>query len=98
MSRHKATLAGYLLNFRKTGDFLKDRTAKTGEDVEHLLEMHQMLETGGGGKAVLIERIFQEIEALRMQQYEMDKKLSEVLGLQQAMISALNLPVEPSGP
>ena len=53
---------------------------------------------GGGGKAVLIERIFQEIEALRMQQYEMDKKLSEVLGLQQAMISALNLPVEPSGP
>lgn len=95
MFAEKSKLAGLLLGFRKTGDFLRDRTTKTGEDVEHLLEMHQMLETGAGGKAVLVERIFLEIEAVRTQQSEMDRKLDEILRQQLAMVAALNLPVEP---
>lgn len=94
MSKRKTTLAAILLGFRKTGDSLLDRTMKTGEDVEHLLEMHQMLETGADGKAVLVERIFQEIEAIRMQQLEMTQKLSEIHSQQQAMVRALNLPAE----
>lgn len=96
MPEKKEGLAGLLLGFKRTGDFLRDRTAKTGEDVEHLLDLHRMLETGSGGKAVLVERIFQEIEALRLQQQEMDIKLSKLLRQQQAMIQALNLPVGPS--
>lgn len=66
MPEKMPSFAGLLLGFRKTADILKDRTTKTGEDVEHLLELHRMLETGEGGKAVLIERLFEEIQAIRM--------------------------------
>ncbi|GHG95122.1 hypothetical protein [Pseudodonghicola xiamenensis] len=93
MPEKRTSFAGLLLGFRKTADFLQDRTMKTGEDVEYLLELHRLLETGEGGKAVLIERLFEEILAIRMQQSAMEAKLDEVLHQQRAMVEALNLPV-----
>ncbi len=68
MSGKRDSLAGLSLGVRKIADFLRDRTTKTGEDVEHLLELHSMLEMGEGGKAVLVERLFEEIVAIRKQQ------------------------------
>ncbi|WP_460272136.1 hypothetical protein [Celeribacter sp. ULVN23_4] len=52
-----------------------------------------MLETGEGGKAVLVERLFEEIVVIRMKQSAMDVKLDEILAHQKAVVKALNLPV-----
>lgn len=52
-----------------------------------------MLEMGGGGKAVLVEKLFEELVAIRMQQSVMDAKLDEILAQQKSMVKALNLPV-----
>lgn len=89
--------AATLLTLKEIGDKLLARTKTTQEDVAHLLDLHQMLESGTGGKAVLIERIFEEIEQVRMFQLETHRKVLAVLERQEAMIRALNLPVEPSG-